>query len=140
MKRGKSNQGKRVREEKRLEKYNSEPIVDGKWIIVLSVVIVFAAFYSLTVYLTHSKTSKKANTEEETVSASEILLGRSFAMSDGEYLVLFYDSSKEEEASTCKELFSNYEGAHGEGSIYFVDMNRGFNKAHQIEEESNKSL
>ncbi|MBQ6135289.1 MAG: hypothetical protein IJI60_03120 [Bacilli bacterium] len=140
MKRGKNNQGKKRREERKLERYGSEAIVDGKWIVFLSVVIVFLAFYLLTVYITNSRTTKKKNTEteEEKVSSSEILLGRSFAMSDGEYLVLYYDSSKEE-ASTCEELFTNYEASHGENSIYFVDMNRGFNKAHQTEGESNKN-
>lgn len=141
MKRGKNNQGKKRREERKLERYGSEAIVDGKWIVFLSVALVFLAFYLLTVYITNSRTTKKKNTEteEEKVSSSEILLGRSFAMSDDEYLVLYYDSSKEEEASTCEELFTNYEAAHGEKSIYFVDMNRGFNKAHQTEDESNKN-
>lgn len=140
MKRGKSNQDKRRKEERKLEKYNSEELFQGKWIIIISVAIVFLLFYLITVYITgdHEKTKNNDTTDTPT-SSSEILLGRSFSMKSGEYLVLYYDSSDEEVSTTCEELFTNYEAAHGEGSIYYVDMNSGFNKAYVAEGESNKN-
>ena len=54
-------------------------------------------------------------------------------------MVLYYDSSNEEIVSTCRELFTNYRSANGDKSIYYVDMNSGFNKNHATSEESNKN-
>ena len=142
MKRGKSNQDKRKKEEKKLERMygssNNDFSFQSKWFIIFCVVVVFIMFYILTVYITNKNTNKKSdtNTEERT---GEILLGTSFSMSDKEYMVLYYDSSDEEVGATCKELFTNYRSQHGDDSIYYVDMNRGFNKSHTTTEASNKN-
>ena len=139
MKRRKSNQDKRRKEEKRLEKLNRDNIsFQSKWFILFCVVIVFAMFYILTVYITNKDQTKKSDTESKTATG-EILLGRSFSMSDRDYAVLYYDSSDEEVASTCQEIFSDYRAANGEDSIYYVDMNSGFNSPYATEADSNKS-
>jgi len=141
MKRGKSNQDKRRKEEKKLAKLNEEDMsFQSKWFLLFCVVMAFLMFYILTVYITNkNKTDDTSFTTETTTATGEIILGRSFSMSDGEYIVLYYDSSDEDVASTCQELFSNYRSAHGDDSIYYVDMKSGFNKSYATEEESNKN-
>lgn len=138
MKRRKSNQDKRRKEQRKLERLNSTDFsFQSKWFIIFCVVIVFLMFYILTVYITN-KNAKK-NNNSSTTNTGEILLGRSFSMSDQDYLVLYYDSSNEEIADTCHSLFTNYRSTNGNSSIYYVDMNSGFNKSHVTAEESNKN-
>ena len=121
MKRRKSNQDKRKKEERKLERMygrgNDEFNFQSKWFIICCVIIVFLMFYMLTVYITNKNTNKKNNSQTKT-ETGEILLGRSFSMSDEEYMVLYYDSSNEEIVSTCRELFTNYRSANGDKSIY----------------------
>ena len=139
MKRGKRNQDKRKKEQRRLEKkYSSSDTSYGKWITIGCVVLVFVLFYFFTIYLTNKRNSK-ASDESSEVKFSEIILGRSFSMKDSEYLVLYCDSSDEETMESCTNLLLNYQVNHGEGSIYYVNMNNGFNKAYKTEEESNKN-
>ncbi len=140
MKRRKSNQDKRRKEEKRLEKLNREDFsFQSKWFILFCVVIMFLMFYILTVYITNKNTSKEKSSKETSTPTGEIILGRSFSMSDRDYYVLYYDTTDEDVASTCQELFSNYRSANGDDTIYYVDMNSGFNKSYVTEAESNKN-
>lgn len=138
MKRRKSNQDRRRKEEKKLERMRLEEANDrNKWIItILVVILIFVGFYFLSIYVTNKNKEKKTNTKDMT---GEIILGKSFSMSSQDYYVLYYDSTDKIVAGTCKDLFSSYHSAHGEGSIYYVDMNSGFNKPFVTDGESNKA-
>ncbi len=140
MARRKSNQDKRKKEERRAaRKYNNrESSIDSRWFIIAGTVLVFVLFYLLTIYITNKNSTKNnTNKKDENVSVGETIIGRSFSMS-GEYLVLYYDSSNKDIADLCKSLFTSYRNTNGEKSIYYVDMNSGFNKAFATTEESNK--
>ena len=128
MGRKKRNQDKKKKEERKLAKLNSKDESDKSlWFIVFCAIVVFAMFYLLTVYITNKNNPKKNNSEaEKTASVGETIIGRSFSMSNDPYLVLYYDKSD-------KDI------AYGEKSIYYVDMNSGFNKASATTEESNKN-
>ena len=123
MKRRKSNQDRRRKEEKKLERMRLEEANDrNKWIItILVVILIFVGFYFLSIYVTNKNKEKKTNTKDMT---GEIILGKSFSMSSQDYYVLYYDSTDKIVAGTCKDLFSSYHSAHGEGSIYYVDINK----------------
>ena len=138
MNRKKSNQDKRKKEQKKLEKMQtSDSVFHAKVITVLCVLLIFAIFYLLTVHLTGGESSFDA--KEDSSSSFETILGRSFSMKNGEYAILYYDTSDQEVSSSCQAIFNDYQSIYGEGSIYYVDMNSGFNKAYQTEEESNKN-
>ena len=118
--------------------------IKEKIIIIVSVLVLFLAFYLLTVYIVNkdSKTTDNKNigeSEEKTISYDKILLGRSLSMENEEYYVIYYDSSNEDISSIYNELVSNYRSKEGGISIYYVDMNDGLNKSHSTTEESNKN-
>ncbi len=141
MKRGKSNQDKKRKEERLKEKKYLEEADSSKThiLIFVGVVLFFVLFYVITLQITNKNEAKKTDTET-VESTGEILLGRSFNMSDKSYYVLYYDTTNEEVVNTCKSMFSSYRSANGEESIYYVDMNSGFNKSYVTTEETNKSV
>ena len=132
---------KRQKKNKKVETVQKEEFVlKDKLFIVFCIVLFFVAFYLLTLYITHKhSTSDTEETKEEVViSQEEILIGRSLSMSDGEYYVIFYDSSNEEVNTPCSDLVSNYRSSHEE-KLYYVDMHSGFNSSYATEEESNSN-
>ena len=114
---------------------NSE-FYDKIWnvaMIVLVTILIFSLFYLLTVYITNknsddSDKSKDKDNTEETISYTDIIVGRSFNIDNGEYLVIYYDKSDEENASNYTNLISEYKGQENHLNIYFVDMSNGINK------------
>ncbi len=117
----------------------------GILITVLCILCFFGAFYLLTVYVTNKNT--KAADEEQTtdtssdptISYDEIMIGRSFSMSDGEYFVLYYDRSDEKINSTYTDLVNTYKAKNDHLDIYKVDMSNSFNKDYATVGEANKS-
>ena len=103
------------------------------------IIIVFAAFYFLTVFITGRSTTKTNTTTGETyISYSEIMAGRSFSMPENEYLVLYYDKSDSELLSTYSSIVSSYRSKEDHLTIYTVDMSDALNKTY-ISEEKNIS-
>ena len=105
-------------------------------------IIVFCLFYLLTLYITksNSDSSSTSNTTEEkeddVISYTNILAGRSFSMEDGTYLVIYYDMSDDEIASTYSSAVSSYRTKEGASSLYVVDMGNGLNKKYASEESN----
>lgn len=120
-----------------------DPEVWGKIFIVLIVFVVLGLFYLLTLYITNknedSSTNDKKSKEETTISYSNIILGKSFSMSDDDYLVIYYDESDEDTKTTYNNLVSTYKGKDEALPIYIVDMSSAFNKKYVTNEESNKN-
>ena len=101
--------------------------------VVLIIILIFSLFYLLTVYITNknsddSDNSKDKDNTEETVSYTDIIVGRSFNIDNGEYLVIYYDKSDEENASNYTNLISEYKGQENHLNVYVVDMSNGINK------------
>ena len=105
--------------------------------LVLIVLFTFGAFYFATWLITRDKTkTEEDNSYKSGFSYTEIMAGRSFSMSDGEYYVIYYDSTDEDIESTYSSLVSSYRGKEGALSIYTVNMGEGLNK-NLVNENSN---
>ncbi len=110
-----------------------------KMIIVTSVVlIVFCAFYFLTVMIL----DKDNNSDNDVVSNEveiqheEILLGTSFSVNEDEYLVVYYDFSSDDVYDLTSAV-STYRSSSKEINLYSVDMSDALNKQF-IGDTSNK--
>ncbi|MBQ3307466.1 MAG: hypothetical protein IJG68_04665 [Bacilli bacterium] len=132
---------------KRKNKKKETPIVEGKsfeenllhYVKVATIIIVlFTLFYFVTFLITRDKTEKEESEEKKDsgFSYTEIMAGRSFSMDDGEYYVLFYDSSDEDNGPTYRSLAINYRNKEGAIPIYTVDMNKGLNKSYGADESN----
>lgn len=107
-------------------------------ITLVVVLVVFALFYVLTLFINDS--TRKLNTKEPEVKEPEIqyleILGDStFKMSPHEYYVLFYDFEGPE-AVYFDYMVSKYAGVENQ-YIYKVDLGKGFNTKF-IAEKTNK--
>jgi hypothetical protein len=137
--------GKRNTKKTNLKKIESvggfDGDIKGKIITVICILLFFGAFYLLTLYITNKNSDKKDDNEEKVVNISydTIMLGRSLSMSDGEYLVIYYDKSNEDINSTYSSLVSTYKTKDEHLTIYTVDMSNGFNKKYVTDGESNKN-
>ena len=137
--------GKRNTKKTNLKKIESvggfDGDIKGKIITVICILLFFGAFYLLTLYITNKNSDKTDDNEEKVVNISydTIMLGRSLSMSDGEYLVIYYDKSNEDINSTYSSLVSTYKTKDEHLTIYTVDMSNGFNKKYVTDGESNKN-
>lgn len=137
--------GKRKTKKTNLKKIESvggfDGDIKGKIITVICILLFFGAFYLLTLYITNKNSDKTDDNEEKVVNISydTIMLGRSLSMSDGEYLVIYYDKSNEDINSTYSSLVSTYKTKDEHLTIYTVDMSNGFNKKYVTDGESNKN-
>ena len=115
--------------------------IKGVIFVVVGVLVFLSLFYLLTVLILNKdkKSDKKQDDTTETViSYDKILLGRSLSMSDGEYLVIYYDASNDEISSTYSSLVSTYNSKEEHLKIYTVDMSNSFNSKYVTDGESNK--
>ena len=138
-KKNSKNAKKKVEERKIVEQEEKGFDVHNKLFTVFCILMFFLAFYVLAVYITNKHTEKtddNTSTKETTVSQTEILLGSSLTMKDGEYLVIYYDSKDEENSTDLNQLVSNYRSGH-DTTLYFVDMASAFNKSYVTDGESN---
>ena len=130
------------KEKKKINNINSEFDFNIKRyaFVVFGVVIFICAFYFLTIYIvSKNKTdSNSNNTEEttETVSYTNIMVGRSFSISDGDYYVIYYDKSDENINSECSSIVSSYNSKEDNIDIYTVDMSNGLNKKYSGDESN----
>lgn len=97
------------------------------------VLIILGLFFLLTTYLTNKKSSKSNSKESNSsveIGYQKVLLGNSFNVSDGEYLVLYYNMSDSDLNTKMSSLINNYESKSKPFYIYTVDMSSSFNKKH----------
>lgn len=129
---------KKLKQERK--KINNVSVTDSdiwsKVIIVCVIICVFFAFYFLTVFIskddsssTNSNSSNKKTTETTNISYDEILLGRSFSMEDGEYLVLYYDKDNSDLSSEMSSALSTYNNKDSHLNVYTVDMSDALNSS-----------
>ena len=127
------------------KKINNVSVTDSdiwsKVIIVCVIICVFCAFYFLTVFIskddsssTNSNSSNKKTTETTNISYDEILLGRSFSMEDGEYLVLYYDKDDSDLSSEMSSALSTYNNKDSHLKVYTVDMSDALNSSFTSDE------
>ena len=128
-------------------KINNVSVTDSdiwsKAIIVCVIICVFCAFYFLTVFIskddsssTNSNSSNKKTTETTNISYDEILLGRSFSMEDGEYLVLYYDKDNSDLSSEMSSALSTYNNKDSHLNFYTVDMSDALNSSDEANHDA----
>jgi hypothetical protein len=105
------------------------------------VVVIFIAFYLLTMFLTNNVNLDNNNNDDTNTPASiqydEILVGETFKMNDREYYVLMYDFS-DTSSSIYETFISDYKANSTGVKLYTIDLAKGFNTAY-ISENSNPS-
>ena len=120
---------------------NTEFNIQFKNIIIVTVIVVVSLglFYLLTIALLGKK--PKVNTSggnsSTGIQSQEILLGSSFDVSSDKYIVLYYDSTDDDNASDIKSLASSYRSKDESLELYTVDLGDAFNKPFVSSEESN---
>ncbi len=132
---------KAKREEKRmLEEATSSEMEPKKAIILLVVIIVI--FFG--VYLTSAILKgeiKLWDTPRESTPAEiqyqEIIAGEIFNQQDEKYYVMLMDYTNDV-TTLLMQASDNYTNSTGSENIYYVDLDKGFNKAYHNEEKSNK--
>lgn len=94
------------------------------------IIIIFCAFYFLTVYVLgrDSSSSSKQTVTDSSISYTETMAGRSFSMPEDEYLILYYDRSDSELLSTFSSTVSTYRSGEDSLALYSVDMSNAMNK------------
>lgn len=114
------------KESKKIEKVSNG--IDDSFSHILGVaafiVVIFTLFYFLSAYI--SRESRDTEEEETSISYSDIILGRSFDMSDEKYYVLYYDQSNEDLVNDYSSIIGGYSSI--ETPLYVVDMSSAFNK------------
>lgn len=119
--------------------------IKNKIILVVGILCFFSFFYLLTSYITNKNSSDMSDTEnnnatdEVSISYENIIVGRTFSMGDGDYLVLYYDKSLEDINSVYSQLVNNYVMLNEHLDIYTVDMSSNFNKSYTTVDEANKN-
>lgn len=144
----KKNKGTTSKKKIQAEKKKIEQVDSGfdsnvwHYITVISIVVIFIClFYLLTLYITSkngNNDSKKDDTEATVseISYSDIMVGRSFSISDGEYYVMYYDKTDDSINSSLTSVISDYKSREEHLDIYSVNMGDGLNKKY-AKDESN---
>lgn len=108
---------------------NLDKSINHKIILISIVIIVLVLSYLITLYITKDNSNSNIdnnNDKEVSIQYDEILIGSSFDK-EGEYYVLYYDFSSEEN-NELSSLLSSYKQKEDKKNIYSVDMSNSFNK------------
>ena len=93
-------------------------------IIVVAALLLVGMYFLTTLIL--SKDTEEEKVTENAIQYDEILAGESFNQGDGEYYVIYYDSS--DQYSTISSLISSYQLNNSDTKLYSVDLSNGMNK------------
>lgn len=144
-------------EKEKIENVNESFGVDiwNKLIVVCIIIIFLCLFYLLTVHITNKHSSDSDDSSNQTTSKStssqktskddstaisydETIVGRSFSVDSGEYIIVYYDMSDEDIKSQFSSLVSGYKSKEDHLNIYSVNMGDGLNKPY-AKDESNSN-
>lgn len=112
-----------------MAQFDTKASVESKkmMIIIAAILVVLGIFY-LIVGIANGSIDLNKN-EPAKIQNSEILAGSTFKQDDEEYLVLYYDFTKED-AEKYKNLIGTYTSSDNSISIYAVDLSRKFNSSY----------
>ena len=118
-----------------MQQFDTKASIESKKMIIIlvSILLVLGLFY-LIVGIANGSIDLNKNEPVE-IQTSEILAGSTFKQSDEEYLVLYYDFTKDN-AEEYTNLISTYTSKENSITIYVVDLSRKFNSSY-ISDESN---
>jgi len=103
--------------------------------IVIIMIITLGVFYLLTLGIL-SKKESVVGKYNPSIQYNKILVGESFTQERKEYLVLYYNSSKDD-MDNIHSLISAHKDKKNSLYLYTVDMNEAFNKEY-ISDSSNR--
>lgn len=133
-------EGKRKREEVYHASSSKSDEITKLVEVILIILVVFAAFYLITSWVTKSKTApsnenKPNKAEEKIIQYDEILLGNLLREPNDEYYVL---AIKEDDSSASyyKSQIATYDEKEGHLRVYTSQLANSFNKKY-LSEESN---
>jgi hypothetical protein len=107
------------------------------------VLLIFLAFYGVTVLITSLSRSKSNDNNDSTdntpveIQYDEILAGETFNVNRSEYYVLFFDFNSNASKS-INAYVSTFKTNHPTDKLYTVDLSKGFNKSY-LSDVSNSS-
>ena len=112
-------------------KFENSSMNDDYQKIIITTVIVLAvlvAFYFITVAILDDSSSKSDNSGKVTeIQYNEILVGTSFSMKESNYLVVYYDTTSDDNTEIATAI-STYRSNNKDSKIYYVDMSNALNK------------
>lgn len=130
----KRNKVNRKRKEEHIEEFSLDSKKLIKIIIIMAITL--GVFYLITVGIL-SKKESVVGTYNPSIQYTKILAGESFSQKRKEYLVLYYDSKKDN-MDDVHSLISDYNEKDNKTFLYTVDMSEAFNKEY-VGNESNTS-
>jgi hypothetical protein len=99
------------------------------------VIIIFIAFYILTLSLVENSKSNDTSNDNNTkppvsIQYDEILAGETFNMKNNVYYVLFYDFSDNSSNTLYSGIISSFKTNHANEKVYTVDLSKGFTNSY----------
>ncbi len=109
---------------KKIEKTSLDTNYKSSIIVIVVILAVLALFYLLTIVILNKKEFIVNN--NASIQYSKILAGESFSQEDRDYLVFYFDMSKNPEYA---DLVSKYREKEKKLPIYTVNLAEGLNKS-----------
>ncbi len=135
---------KNSRKSVNIDKYTSDEAREVKKfvIILLSVIILVLAVYSITRLINKDKENKNSDTSVTagSIDYDKVSAGTLFNRLDSEYYVIVYDGS-DSNAIYYSALMNKYMDKEKSNKVYFCDLSNELNKKHYVgqDKESNPS-
>lgn len=103
--------------------------------ILIVVLIIFFSVYFITAIATGEINfgSKKEESQETVIQYQEILAGETFVKKDASYYVLYMNFT-DAMTTPLMTLADQYMAKETHDYVYFVDMDKGFNKTYAVKE------
>ena len=108
--------------------------IRGKIYVIIGVLCFILALYLFTLYLTGKgeTTSYKSTPQEASISYNKIIVGRSFSVDNGEYLVVYYNLDDDSSIDDAVHTYRN----SNKLNLYSVDMSDPINTKYKSEESN----
>ncbi len=108
-------------------------------IVILSVFIFLGLFYLITIKSLNKEEDTSTEEDVTTMQSEEILVGSSFNRAGDEYIVVYYDKSNSDLASSIGNKVYEYRNKEERLPLYEADMSNIFNKNYVTENDVNKN-
>lgn len=122
----------------KLDNLSGSDGISGGIKVVIGVLILFALFYLLTIYILNKK-GPYSMENNAVIQYTEILAGEVLDQKVDDYFVLFYDKGSDN-ASSYADIISNYENRTDKRTMFTVDLSEGLNKKFVSADSENRDV
>lgn len=122
----------------KLDNLSGSDGISGGIKVVIGVLILFALFYLLTIYILNKKEPYSME-NNAVIQYTEILAGEVLDQKVDDYFVLFYDKGSDN-ASSYADIISNYENRTDKRTMFTVDLSEGLNKKFVSADSENRDV